>query len=139
MTAHRRQPITLGKAMIVRLNPAARIIPPSDVIGNRWVAENLLARRRYNISRTAATALVASARPQELDELVKHLADAGSDQGSPGYWEQVVESLRQHDLIIDADQVATEPRLDWLVNLRRDWSQFGWDEAAEYHTLSFDY
>lgn len=125
--------------MTVRLNPAVRIIPPSEVSGEAWVAENIIERKRYKISRRAAAALVAANRPQAPQELVKRLADLCHDDVPIDQWESLVTSLRGRGLIVDAGSVATDPRLTWLVDLRRDWSRFGWHEAAEYHTLSYDY
>jgi len=125
--------------MVVRLHPAIRVIPPSSVIGDRWVAEHLLDKRRYNIPRTAAAALVAACRPQEPDELVKRLMECGGLQDSADFWERMVEDLRGRDFIVDAARLTTEPDIAWLVGLRERWTRAGWSEAAEYHLLSADY
>lgn len=126
--------------MLVRLSPAVRIIPPSEAMGKQWVAEHLLARRRYKLSPPAAAALVASCRPQNLRDLAKRLTENGSYPGSSiGYWEDLIDLLTKRGLIIDASLVEHDPRLKWLIKLRKSWSRFGWREAAEYHTLSFDY
>jgi SagB-type dehydrogenase family enzyme len=129
--------------MLLRLNPAVRITPPSRLVDgqadDQWLADNLLERRRFKISRRAAAALVASCRPQDPDDLVKRLMDAAGDGNSADHWEDLIGSLRDRDLIIDATLADSDSRLRWLVGLRRSWSRFGWHEAAEYHTLSFDY
>lgn len=125
--------------MVVRLNPAVRLTPPSDVTGRDWTADNLLARRRYRLSVTAAAALVAANRPQSPEDLAKTLANqVGPDRG-PDFWERTIATLRSRELIVDEAAIASDPELTWLVNLRRDWSRYGWHEAAEYHALTFDY
>jgi SagB-type dehydrogenase family enzyme len=125
--------------MMVRLNPAVRIIPPSDVTGDRWIAENLLDRRRYKLSAPAAAALVSANRPQPPAELVKALAESDDPDRTPDYWERVIQALQARDLIVDEAAIGADSRLTWLVDLRRNWSRFGWHEAAEYHAVSFDY
>lgn len=129
--------------MVVRLSPAVRIIPPSDVPGTDWIAEHLLQRRRYRLSTAAAAALVASSRPQDPERLIERLelmTRVLSDGVSlVANWEGVVETLKSRELIIDASLVQEDSGLAWLINLRRTWSRFGWHEAADYHTLSFDY
>jgi SagB-type dehydrogenase family enzyme len=125
--------------MIVSLNPAVRVTPPSNVTGDRWLAENLLERRRFTLSRLAAAVLVAAARPQSVEELAKQLADSTTHPRPADYWLGVVEGLRERGLILDQAVLDTAPDLAWLVDVRRRWSVYGWHEAAEYHLLSFDY
>lgn len=124
----------------VRLNPAVRIIPPSAVTGSRWTVENILEKRRYTLSRRAIAALVASCRPQEPHALAKRMMEIAGDADQPdAHWDQVIESLRGHGLIITTSLLDSDPDLAWLVRLRKNWSRFGWHEAVEYHTLTFDY
>lgn len=125
--------------MIVSLNPAVRVTPPSDVTGDRWVAENLLQRRRFVLSRPAAAALVAAARPQAAEELAKRLADSPAHPRPADYWLDLIADLRERGLILDKSAIDKDPDIDWLVDVRRRWSAYGWHEAAEYHLLSFDY
>lgn len=122
--------------MRVRLNPAVRIVPPSEVTGEHWLAENLLARRRFRISRWAAAALVAACRTQEPDELAARLTEIPEP---PAGWKAVVASLTERELIVPEETLTSDPELAWLVRLRQEWSRRGWHEAAEYHLLSFDY
>jgi SagB-type dehydrogenase family enzyme len=122
--------------MRVRLNPAVRIIPPSEVTGEHWLAENLLSRRRFRISRWAAAALVAACYPQEPGELTARLTEIS---GSPTGWETLVASLTERELIVPEETLTSDPDLAWVVRLRREWSSRGWHEAADYHVLSFDY
>jgi SagB-type dehydrogenase family enzyme len=124
-----------GIEMRVRLNPAVRIIPPSQVTGERWQVEDLLERRRFKLTRRAAAALVASCIAREPDDLAAALA-GGEDE--PG-WAGIVANLTKHGLIVDETALTEDPRLAWFVRLRREWSSRGWHEAAEYHLLSFDY
>lgn len=128
--------------MKVRLNPAVRIIPPSEVTGSKWLAESLLKRRRYTISRQAAAAMVAVGQIWDLDELTGYLAriaDNGDDDESQGRWIGLLQKLIDAELILDEESIASDPEIAWLIKLREDWSRHGWHEAAEYHVLSFDY
>ena len=128
--------------MKVRLNPAVRIIPPSEVTGNKWLAESILKRRRYTISRQAAAAMVAAGRIWDLDELAEYLeriADNGDGDESQDRWIGLVQKLIDSELILDEETIAGDPEIAWLIKLREDWSRRGWHEAAEYHVLSFDY
>ncbi|MFJ4633707.1 SagB/ThcOx family dehydrogenase [Streptomyces sp. NPDC088847] len=125
--------------MIVSLNPAVRVTPPSDVTGDRWTAENLLQRRGFVLSRPAAAALVAAARPQTAEELAKRLADIPAHPRPADYWLRILADLRERGLILDQSAIGDDPGIDWLVDVRRRWSSYGWHEAAEYHLLSFDY
>src|SRR5258708_27049942 len=125
--------------MRVRLNPAVRVIPPSEVTGEHWLAEDLLARRRFRLSRWAAAALVAACSAQEPDELAAGLPEISGQPGAPASWEAIVASLIERGLIVHEETLTSDPQLAWLVRLRKEWSSRGWHEAAEYHLLSFDY
>jgi SagB-type dehydrogenase family enzyme len=125
--------------MRIRLNPAVRIYPPSEVIGERWVAENILARSRWTLSQPVTAVLVAAARPQEPEELAKRLADIEAWPRPADYWLGLVGDLRERGLLIDDAMLAADAELDWLVDVRERWSRHGWHEAIEYHTLAFDY
>ncbi|GIH08207.1 hypothetical protein Rhe02_62740 [Rhizocola hellebori] len=125
--------------MVVRLNPAVRLIPPSEVIGDHWMAENLLERKRYKVSRRTAATLAAACRPQDPEMLAKRLAEVDTSGESVWVWEKLIASLCERGLIVDAATIDDDPQLAWFVNLRKSWSRFGWHEAAEYHALSFDY
>lgn len=126
--------------MIVRLNPAVRIIPPSEVTGSQWTVENILERRRYTLSKRAIAVLVASCRPQEPHGLAKRMLEiAGDADRSDAHWDEVIDSLREHRLIISTKHLDSDPELAWLMRLRKNWSRFGWHEAVEYHSLTFDY
>ncbi|MFC6092223.1 SagB/ThcOx family dehydrogenase [Saccharothrix lopnurensis] len=122
--------------MRVRLNPAVRMIPPSAVDGARWTAEHLLERKRYTLSTPAAAMLVAACRPQELEELANGMTERG---GPSVEWFGLADSLYRRHLVVEVGEIDRDPRLAWLVTLRRDWSRFGWHEAVEYHALAFDY
>jgi SagB-type dehydrogenase family enzyme len=125
--------------MRVRLNPAVRVIPPSEVTGEYWLAEDLLARRRFRLSRWAAAALVAACSAQEPDELAAGLTEISGQPGPPASWKAIVASLTERGLIVHEETLTSDPQLAWLVRLRKEWSSHGWHEAAEYHLLSFDY
>lgn len=124
---------------MLRINPAVRLIPPSTVVGDHWMAENLLERRRYRLSASSAAALVAACRPREPQTAARQLADVDGLSRPVEYWAGLIEALRKRALIVDQATIDSEPSLRWLIRLRRDWSRFGWHEAAEYHALSFDY
>lgn len=124
--------------MIAQLNPAVRIIPPCDVTGEYWLVDNLLERRRYRLSPAAIAVLVAASRPQQCGELAQWFASA-DNRRSLGEWASLIESLRTRSLLVEASFVESDPDVCWLNSIRRDWSHFGWEEAAEYHVLSFDY
>jgi SagB-type dehydrogenase family enzyme len=122
------------------INPAVRIIPPSGVTENRWLAEHLIARKRYTISAEAAAMLVAACRPQERESLIQRLIEADTHaQAAPERWSRMAESLIEKSLICAQSEIELDPDLQWLVALRRSWSKAGWHEAAEYHLLAFDY
>ncbi|MDI6104840.1 SagB/ThcOx family dehydrogenase [Actinoplanes sp. NEAU-A12] len=123
--------------MEIRLNPAVRIHPPSPVTGERWLAEDILARTRFTVSPAAAAALVASVRPQGADELAGTLAAAAGDERPLADWQRLIAGLLGRGLLRDA--ADTDEELDWLVDVRRRWSRYGWHESVEYHTLAFDY
>lgn len=130
--------------MGVRLNPAIRLIPPSEVTGDSWLADDLLERRRYRISRRAAAVLVAACEAAKPADLITWFVDSqggfdSADQLDAAQWEQVVEKLTERGLLIDEEALADNPRLTWLMKLRSDWSARGWHEALEYHALAFDY
>ena len=125
--------------MIVSLNPAVRITPPSDVTGDRWAAEDLLERRRFHLSAPAVAVLVAAVQPQEPEELAKALAESPAFQRPADHWLGVIDALRGKGLILDRRTIEADPRIDWLTDVRARWSAYGWHESAEYHLLSFDY
>lgn len=125
--------------MTVRLNPAVRILPPSDVIGDRWTVEHILDRRRFRLSRPAIAVLVAAAHPRSPEDLAELLAGSASHPRPAERWLNLIHGLCAKGLLLDSDDLAADERLDWLVEVRRSWSRYGWHEAAEYHTLAFDY
>ncbi|WP_449060975.1 SagB/ThcOx family dehydrogenase [Planomonospora algeriensis] len=107
--------------------------------GRHWLAENLIERRRYKLTRPVAAALVAACRPRSPQDLARQLAKSTADPRETDYWERVVDSLLRHDLIVEESSLQDDPDLMWLLDIRRRWSRFGWHEAVEYHALSFDY
>ncbi|MDN3354452.1 SagB/ThcOx family dehydrogenase [Actinomadura sp. DC4] len=115
------------------------MIPPSELVGDRWIAENLLEKKRYNLQVPAAAALTAAFRPRTPDDLAGRLADHDPQRRPAAYWSGLVEVLRDRALIVEASRAAGDPRLGWLAGLRESWSRYGWAEAAEYHTLAYDY
>lgn len=125
--------------MTVRLSPAVRILPPSDVIGDQWMVEHILDRRRFRLSRPAIAMLVAAARPRSPEDLAAFLANGAAQAKPTKYWIALVRHLAARGLLVDAHECAADERLDWLVDVRRSWSRYGWHEAAEYHMLAFDY
>lgn len=125
--------------MNVRLSPAVRLTPPSGVFGPRWLAENILERRRFKVSKEAAAALIAAIRPRTPNELAARLASLDPGHRSEGEWGRVVEMMLDHGLILDESVVSSDPKIAWLLSVQATWSQFGWAEAADYHTVTFDY
>ncbi|GAA0611934.1 hypothetical protein HPO96_22445 [Kribbella sandramycini] len=119
--------------MFVRLNPGARILPPTVVTGDRWVAEDLRRKRRFTIQRPLAAVLVAAAVPQDPDELAKQLAELDPAVAA-GDWQRRVTALLDRGLLVSSD-----PADDWREELTAAWTQANWREAAEYHLLAFDY
>jgi SagB-type dehydrogenase family enzyme len=81
--------------------------------------------------------LVAAARPREREELADAVGRLGPRNRPREYWLRLVGTLWDRGLIIDAG--AADPKLDWLTELRRNWSRLGWHEAAEYHAITYDY
>lgn len=125
---------------MVQLNPAIRIIPPSAVSGSRWMVENVLDRRCYKLSKDAVALLILSCRPQDPHDLAKRMAKiAGNGERLDEYWVHLTDSLCARELIIDGSRIDSDPSLSWLVRLRKSWSRYGWHEAADYHSLTFDY
>lgn len=114
--------------MVVRLNPAVRVIPPEDPSGDEWVAENLLEQRSYKVSRRAATALVAAGRAQEPRDLVRWLVDFSDNGESDDYWARLIATLCRCGLILDIETIHADPELSLLMRLRREASR----SAARY-------
>ena len=125
--------------MIAQLNPAVRLIPPSEATGERWIAEDVLRRRRFRLSSDAAAALVAACRPREPERLARQLAETDGSARTDGEWGALIDQLHERSLIVDVSFASDDPDVSWLTTLRRSWSRYGWEEAAEYHTLTFDY
>jgi SagB-type dehydrogenase family enzyme len=124
--------------MPLTINPALRLIPPSSVSGRSWTVDNLLARRRYQISDRVAALLAAACRPQEREHLAKTLDEITSDEGVDG-WLGLIDELCRRDMLVDVRRLDTDTDFSWVTNLRRSWSRHGWHEAVEYHMLSFAY
>lgn len=122
--------------MPVQLGPGVRIIPPSDVIGNRWVADDLGGKRRFTVNREVAAALVAATRPIAAADLAAQLSET---TGCPASWHSAIEHLVARGLFVDADESARDPSHEWLRATVSKWGQAGWREAADYHLLTFDY
>ncbi len=124
--------------MKLTLNAAVRLAPPSAVC-DHWVAEHLLARRRYRLSADAAALLVAAAVPVDRDELAERVAGHDGRGRTPGFWAGLADSLQRSGLIVEPTENEDDPRVAWFVRLREEWSRRGWHEAAEYHALTYDY
>ena len=124
--------------MKVVLNVAVRLIPPSEVC-DHWRAENLLERRRYQLSAEAAAVLVAAARPANRNDLAERVATNDGYRRTPQFWAAIADTLYRSQLIVDPSVNESDPRVRWLVGLRAAWSRNGWHEAAEYHALTYDY
>jgi SagB-type dehydrogenase family enzyme len=125
--------------MRLTLNPALRLIPPSQVTGESWAAENLLEWRRYKVSEHAAALLAAACRPQEREELGNTLIDIDHTESGIDQWLGLIDVLRDRDMLVEVSRLSADPDLQWLVKLRNEWSRHGWHEAADYHLISFGY
>lgn len=124
--------------MKLTLNAAVRLLPPSAVC-DHWSAENLVERRRYRVSTEAAALLVAAAVPTDRDELADRVAGHDARGRRPDFWAEVADRLHHSRLLVEPADNEDDPRVAWLVRLRREWSRRGWHEAAEYHALTYDY
>ncbi|WP_298182981.1 hypothetical protein [Saccharomonospora sp.] len=118
--------------MLVQLCPGVRILPPSDVTGDRWIAEDLLRKRRFTVSRSVAAAMVAAIAPDDRDALVKRLTVV---KGSGAGWENTVSDLLARGLLVS----EIDDNHQWLLDTEASWGAAGWREAVEYHALTFDY
>jgi SagB-type dehydrogenase family enzyme len=126
------------ETMNIRLNAGVRIVPPSEACAH-WAAENVLLRRRYKLSQEAAAVLVAACRQRQRDDLARQIAERDGKHRMAEFWAEIIDRLCRHELITSAAAADADPRVQWLLKLRRSWSQYGWHEAAEYHALAFDY
>jgi len=122
--------------MAVTLGPGLRVIPPSPVLGDRWVADDLAGKRRFIVNRRVAAALVAAIRPVDADVLAGRLA---AISGSLASWQATIDDLVARRLLVDAEASAADPDDQWVRTMTAAWGAAGWREAAEYHVLSFDY
>ncbi|MEV1117163.1 SagB/ThcOx family dehydrogenase [Actinosynnema sp. NPDC049800] len=125
--------------MLVRLSPAARIIPPNDATGNRWVVDDLLRKRRFTVTRSIAAVLAAAAEPTEPGALAARLARFAGVDGGVEAWSARISDLVARSLLVDAESISADPDQQWLLELVEEWDRAGWREAAEYHFLAFDY
>jgi SagB-type dehydrogenase family enzyme len=137
--------------MTISMSPALRLFPPSALTEGRWVAEDIMQRRRFTVSARAAAALIASSQPRDRDQLICWLADAELQPGRVSEatvpnpidisrdWAELVSQLESIGLILDTERIDRDPALRWLTELRSRWSPRGWHESLEYHALSFDY
>jgi SagB-type dehydrogenase family enzyme len=125
--------------MNLRLNRAVRLLPPAPGVESRWIAEDLLERRRYRISVEAAAALVAAGRERDRDGLVRDLSAHKGTGRSAESWAGLVATLCRVGLLVDPVEETADPRVEWLVGMRARWSRYGWHEAVDYHAISFDY
>ncbi len=124
--------------MLVQLSPAARLVPPNQVSGAHWLVDDIAARRRFKVPQEAAAALVSSAEQMSEADLVDGLTRL-APQRSRDWWDRLVVTLRARRLILSQQEVENDERLRWMAAVRKQWTRYGWSEAAEYHMTTFDY
>jgi SagB-type dehydrogenase family enzyme len=126
-----------GGILLIQTVPSVRLIPPSNFFGSKWLAEDILERKRFSIPRAGVLFLLACMRPLERDEAVRLVTKSTSLPEGPT--SSVLESLENRGLILSPNEIDTNERLQNFENVRREWEDHSWIEAAEYHLSTYDY
>lgn len=123
--------------MELTVSPSLRLLPPSDLTAGRWYAEDAAEPKRWRIELPAAACLLmcfAAGRDRET-----LAGDVASKTGiTRPEADRLIETLLDIGLIKDAAVPAAE-RQERFGEVQRQWSEFGWVEAAEYHAGTYDY
>ncbi len=125
------------QGMMIQTNPAVRLLTPSYLTSDKWVAEDFLTRRRFSIPPAGILLLVGSVEPIDYQMIIGRVADRLDIAPSPV--QSLGDSLVSKRLLLDPSNIDTDEDLRWFKEICRRWSSYGWTEAVEYHMASFDY
>jgi len=119
----------------VQTSPTIRLYPPSELNSHRWIADNVVRRHRYTLPDPAVLLLLGAMAPIKVDDLASKVASRLSlhEPAIKG----LIESLVEKECLLDS--TCTGKDFAHLAEIRREWQASGWDEAAEYHFVTFDY
>jgi SagB-type dehydrogenase family enzyme len=120
----------------LRTNPLVRMAP---CVGSRlpWRVTELAARRTFAASADIVAALALAARPGSRADLREAIEDALGKRAPET--EALVERLVHSGLVVDDEQLSDDAHVQWCMEIQRAWQPRGWDLAADYHCLTYDY
>ncbi|MEU8270690.1 SagB/ThcOx family dehydrogenase [Sphaerisporangium sp. NPDC049002] len=112
------------------------MLPPSDLTAGCWYAEDSAEPKRWRIELPAAACLLMCFAGRDRETLA---GDVASKTGiGRAEADRLIETLLGIGLIRDAAAPAAE-RQERFDRVQRQWSEYGWVEAAEYHAGTYDY
>jgi SagB-type dehydrogenase family enzyme len=119
-----------------RTNPLVRMAP---CVGSRfpWRVTELAARRTFAASAEVVAALALAARPGSRADLCEAIEDALGKRAPEA--EAIVERLVRSELVVDDAQLSDDAHVQRCIEIQRAWQPRGWDLAADYHCLTYDY
>lgn len=130
----------MAESNLFRTGVSVRLLSPSEMTENKWVAEDYRSRRRFAVSPIGAALLVALMKPTSRTDLLKEFSS--SLQVSSTVLDSMIDSLLELALVEPHPSVDTGHDADyrnWFLDLQEQWSRWGWSEAAEYHLATYDY
>jgi len=122
--------------MLLAATPSLRLIPPSQVTGDRWLAEDPSVPRRFRLELPAVVALLGCLSSREEEAVVRDLDDRCSLDATSA--RGLLSALRVNGLLTD-EATGTLPAARTFAEMTTSWQAKGWIEAAEYHAATYDY
>lgn len=122
---------------ILQTSPAIRLWPPSLATGGAWFADDIRRHLRFRIRSDLAALLIAAFHPSTSRQLGALLSKYLEVELSA--CAHLLEVAQANRLLISKQTLLRDPELQWCVDLRSNWTRYGWEEAAEYHLTTFDY
>lgn len=118
---------------LLHTHAAVRIHPPNSLTEGKWVVSHLSEHRRLAISPNVCAILVAFMGGQSLLEAYKEVTET-LDMPLESFGKYVV-ILMQKGLLVSENN----PDHIFAYNIAKQWSRYGWGDAADYHIATFDY
>lgn len=116
-------------------HPAIRLRPPSILVGDRWVAEHLTAKKLWALDKSTVLLLLSFMRPQPATEACERVADVGNMD-----LQRVIhaaEALVGNGALVAESTQTGETKT--LERVRAYWQAYGWSEAFDHHLTTLDY
>ncbi|MCP1133366.1 SagB/ThcOx family dehydrogenase [Paenibacillus polysaccharolyticus] len=123
---------SLSSTRTLHTHASIRIEPPQTAEGKNWII-NSSPRRRFLVSVPTCALLISFMGGRTIGDAVSEVAQLFSVDSLS--LERLVHTLEENELIVESESEMH----NWALQIKKSWSLYGWNEAANYQIASYNY